>query len=270
MEDLTGKVAVITGGASGIGLATARVLAREGMKLVLADIEEGPLDAVVKEFRASGTEVLGVETDVANHAEVGALADRTFDEFGAAHVVFNNAGIAVTGPIQETTHADWEWSINVNLWGPIHGVEAFVPRMIAQNEGGHVINTASFAGLVANQGLGAYCVTKYGVVALSECLQRDLRSHGIGVSVLCPMIVRTNIRQSARNRPAELGGGGEQPAVWSEEEEQNLVGGTIEAPEVAGRVLRAIKNNELYIITHDSSRDYIKRRFERIDRSFDG
>jgi NAD(P)-dependent dehydrogenase (short-subunit alcohol dehydrogenase family) len=270
MEDLTGKVAVITGGASGIGLATARVLAREGMKLVLADIEEDPLNAAVEEFRAAGTEVIGVETDVANHASVGALADRTFDEFGAAHVVFNNAGIAVTGPTQDMSHADWEWSINVNLWGPIHGVEAFAQRMVAQDEGGHIINTASFAGLVANKGLGAYCVTKYGVVALSECLQKDLKPHGIGVSVLCPMIVRTNIRQSARNRPAELGGEDEQAPVWSKEEEETLVGGTIEAPEVAERVLRAIRNNELYIITHDASREFVRRRFDRIDKSFDG
>lgn len=268
MENLTGKVAVITGGASGIGLETARVLAREGMRLVLADIEAEPLAKAADEFRAAGVEVMGIETDVSNHAEVGALADQTFDKFGAAHVVFNNAGIAVTGPIQEMTHQDWKWSIDVNLWGPIHGVEAFVPRMIEQNQGGHIINTASFAGLVANKGLGAYCVTKYGVVALSECLQKDLKPFGIGVSVLCPMIVRTNIRHSSRNRPAELGGGGEQPPVWTEEEEQSLVGGTIEAPQVAERVLRAIRNDELYIITHDSSREYIRRRFDRIDRSF--
>lgn len=270
MDDLTGKVAVITGGASGIGLATARVLAQEGMKLVLADIEDGPLAKAVEEFKAAGAQVIGVETDVSSHADVGVLADRTFDEFGAAHVLFNNAGIAVTGATQDMTHKDWEWSINVNLWGPIHGVEAFVPRMVAQKEGGHIINTASFAGLVANKGLGAYCVTKYGVVALSECLQKDLREHGIGVSVLCPMIVRTNIRQSARNRPVELGGDGEQAPVWTSDEEESLVGGTIEAPEVAARVLRAIKNNELYIITHDASREFVRRRFDRIDSSFDG
>ena len=270
MENLAGKVAVITGGASGIGLETARVLAREGMRLVLADIEQGPLAKAVDEFRAAGADVMGVETDVAKHAEVGALADQTFDKFGGAHVVFNNAGIAVTGPIQEMTHKDWKWSIDVNLWGPIHGVEAFVPHMIEQDQGGHVINTASFAGLVANKGLGAYCVTKYGVVALSECLQKDLKPFGIGVSVLCPMVVRTNIRNSSRNRPTELGGGGEQAPVWTEDEEQNLVGGTIDTPEVAERVLRAIRGDELYIITHDTSREYIRRRFERIDRSFGG
>lgn len=269
MEDLAGKVAVITGGASGIGLETARVLAGAGMKLVLADIEEEPLNAAVEELRAHGADVMGVKTDVANHADVEALADRTFDQFGAAHVIFNNAGIAVTGPIQDMSHADWEWSINVNLWGPIHGVEAFVPRMIEQNQGGHIVNTASFAGLVPNKGLGAYCVTKYGVVALSECLQKDLKPHGIGVSVLCPMIVRTNIRNSARNRPPALGGDGESRPVWTEEEEENLVGGTIDTPEVAGRVLKAIRNDELYIITHATSREYVRRRFDRIDQSFE-
>lgn len=270
MENLQGKVAVITGGASGIGLATARRLAGEGMRIVLADIEERPLSHAVDEIISLGTDAIGVRTDVGELSQVRALADRAFDHFGAVHLLFNNAGVAISGPIQEMTHEDWEWLMRVNLWGVIHGVEEFVPRMIKQGQGGHIINTASFAGLVANDGLGVYCVTKYGVVALSECLFRDLRNEGIGVSVLCPMQVETNIRHSARNRPDELGGPSE-IAVHEgpEEEPQNLAGGFITAEEVAAKVVQAVKQGELYILTHPEARPFVRRRFERIDRAFE-
>ncbi len=269
MDEFEGKVAVITGGASGIGLATARALAKEGMKLVLADIEQSALDRAVEEFEGAGTECLGVRTDVGDLASVQALADATFERFGAAHILFNNAGVAIGGPIQGMTHADWEWLMRVNLWGVIHGVEAFVPRMIEQGEGGHIVSTASFAGLVPNTGLGVYCVTKYGVVALSECLYRDLSGEGIGVSVLCPMRVQTNIDASARNRPEELGGPSE-PPPRSDEVERAMAGGTITADEVAEKVVDAIRKGELYIVTHPESRPFIRRRFERIDRAFEG
>lgn len=268
MEHLNGRVAVITGGASGIGLATARRLAQEGMKLVLADIEQTSLDRVVDEFRAQGTPVIGVRTDVGERAQVQALADAAWDTFGGVNVLFNNAGVAVYGPIQDMKHEDWEWSIRVNLWGVIHGVESFVPRMLAQGEEGHVVSTASFAGLVPNSGLGVYCVTKYGVVAMAECLYRDLRGTKLSASVLCPMLVKTNIGDSARNRPAELGGTS-MVRRRNQEEQESLQGRTLEAPEVAERVLRAIRKQELYIITHEESREFVRRRFERIDRSFD-
>ena len=267
MQDLNGKTAVITGGASGIGLATARLLAGEGMHLVLADIEQKALDAAVDEIASSDAEVIGVRTDVGELDQVQNLADQSFERFGAVHLVFNNAGIAVFGPIQDMTHADWEWVIKVDLWGVIHGVEVFVPRMIAQDQGGHVINTASFAGLVANQGLGAYCVAKYGVVALSECLARDVKAHGIGVSVLCPMIVETNINDSARNRPDELGGP-ERALDLTEEDMEKMQGRVIGVEGVAAKVVDAAKTGELYIHTHEEAREFIKRRFERIDRAF--
>ena len=268
MENLSGRVAVITGGASGIGLATARRLAREGMRIVLADIEQGPLDNAVRGLAQSGAEVLGVRTDVGDLAQVEALAEQTIARFGRVHLVFNNAGVAIAGPIPAMRHQDWEWLIRVNLWGVIHGVEAFVPRLIDQGEGGHIINTASFAGLVPNEGLGVYCVTKYGVVALSECLYRDLRAYGIGVSVLCPMRVETHIDASARNRPAMLGGPEASPAA-TEDDAQNFVGRTISVDEVAEQVLRAVLQNRLYIHTHAEARPFIRRRFERIDRAFE-
>lgn len=268
MDDFSGKIAVITGGASGIGLATAKVLAREGMKLVLADIEQGPLDAAVADFNAQGTDTIGILTDVSSREQVNAMADQAFDHFGKVHMLFNNAGVALNGAIQDMTHADWEWSMNVNLWGPIHGVEAVVPRMIKQDEGGHILSTASFAGLVPNQGLGIYCVTKYGVVALSECLFRDLRPHGIGVSVLCPMIVDTNIGNSARNRHDAYGGPAE-IRRRSEEDQANLRGGNLQVKEVAELVLNAVKAGRLYIHTHADAQQYVRNRFNRIDKDFE-
>lgn len=268
MQDLAGKVAVVTGGASGIGYATAELLAGEGMKLVLADIEQVALDEAAERLSRAGAEVIGVRTDVGELAQVEQLADITFKHFGAAHVIFNNAGVAVFGPVQEMTHADWEWILKVDLWGVIHGVETFLPRMIAQGQGGHIVNTASFAGLVANQGLSVYCVAKYGVVALSECLARDVREYDIGSSVLCPMVVATRINDSARNRPAEFGGPARDLDV-SDEQADKMLGRVLPVAGVAAKVVKAIRNNELYIVTHEESRAYIRRRFERIDRAFD-
>ena len=172
MDELSGKVAVITGGASGIGLATAKRLGTEDMKIVLADIEPEPLDRAVDELRALGVEAISVLTDVASRDAVVALADAAFEQFDRVHFLFNNAGVAVSGPIAEMTHEDWKRTIDVDLWGPIHGVEVFLPRMIDQHEGGHIASTASFAGVVPNDGLGVYCVAKYGVVAMSEVLWR--------------------------------------------------------------------------------------------------
>lgn len=267
MTSFSGKVGVITGGASGIGLAVAGALAREGAKLVLADIEQGALDVAVKALSDSGAEVIGVRTDVADRASVQALADRTWQRFGAAHIVFNNAGVAVFGPTQDMSHEDWLWSINVNLWGPIHGVEAFVPRMVEQGEGGAVLFTASFAGIVPNRDLGPYNVTKAGVVALAESLRKDLRGTGIGVSVLCPMRVVTNIDQSARNRPAELGSGGE-AATYADEDLAALQGRTLTTAPVAELVLDAIRRNQLYIHTHKEAQALFRGRAERMEAAF--
>ena len=246
MQDLDGKVAVITGGASGIGLATATNLAARGVRLVLADLEVAALDAAVSGLRDQGAEAIAVEADVANLIDVEGLADRTWSEFGAAHIVFNNAGVAVSGPIAEMSHADWKWVIDVDLWGPIHGVEVFVPRMIEQGAGGHVVNTASFAGVVPNDDLGVYCVAKYGVVALSEVLQRELRQHEIGVSVLCPMRVATNIDASGRNRQADYGGPDAQQ--YDDVDEEQMAGRMIEVDEVAQLVVDGITDNKLYLV----------------------
>jgi len=265
VDHLAGGTAVITGGASGIGLATARLLRAEGMELVLVDVERGALEAAARELDATA-----MVCDVGDHDAVTALADEVFDRFGTVEVVFNNAGVAIGGPIVDMTHADWEWIVRVDLWGPIHGVEAFVPRMVAQGTGGHVLFTASFAGLVPNVGLGPYCVAKYGVVALAEVLQRELRAHSIGVSVLCPMRVATNIGSSERNRPAGLGGAEASPRVPDQgDDNPDLAGRVLPVEVVAAQVVDAIRHNRLYIVPHEESRPFVRHRFERIDRAYE-
>src|SRR5438093_4151909 len=204
MENLKDKTAVVTGGASGIGRALCLAFAGEGAHVVVADIDEAGMAETAAGVKKAGTKALTVKTDVTKLASVQALAERTWAEMGGAHVVCNNAGVAVHGSLESATHRDWEWVLAVNLWGVIHGVEAFVPRLIAQKQPGHIVNTASMAGLIASQGLGVYNTSKYAVVGLSETLAKDLRPYGIGVSVLCPMGVATRIREAARNRPGRL------------------------------------------------------------------
>ncbi|MGF1599080.1 MAG: SDR family NAD(P)-dependent oxidoreductase [Acidimicrobiales bacterium] len=268
--DLTDKVAVITGGASGIGLETGRVMGRRGARIVLADIQAGALDAAVASLDTEGIEAIGLTCDVSDLDSMRSLADRSFAEMGAVHVVFNNAGVAVGGPTAEMTHDDWRWIIDVDLWGPIHGVEAFLPRLIDQGEGGHLLFTASFAGLVPNEGLGPYCVAKYGVVALAEVLRRELRPHEIGSTVLCPMRVETNIGSSERNRPDSLGGPAASPGVADQDEaNEDLAGQVLDVATVAEMTVAAVEANRLYVLPHDESRSFIQRRFERIDRTFD-
>ncbi len=291
------RVAVITGGASGIGLATARLLSEQGWQLVLADIEADRLHEAARDLDASGHKsVQEVVTDVASKESVDALAEATYERFGRADVVFNNAGVAMAGPTVNMTHADWTWVLEVDLWGPIHGVEAFLPRMVAQGRGGHLLFTASFAGLAPNIGLGPYCVAKYGVVGLAEVLHRELRQSGIGVSVLCPMRVETDIGRSQRNRPTELGGPGpvrDDPAdpaggAGAAAATQSAApagpalpaGPTPAGDRIAGRILpvrvvaeqvvAAIGTDRLYIVPHEESREMIRRRFQRIDQAFEG
>ena len=270
MDRFEGAGAMITGGASGIGLAVAKQLGAKGAKLVLADVEQGALDTAVAAFTEAGVEAHGVICDVSKRENVQALANESFELLDNVQLIFNNAGIAVGGPIVEMTHDDWRWVIDVDLWGPIHGVESFVPRMVDQGMGGHVLFTASFAGLVPNVGLGPYCVAKYGVVALAEVLSRELRQHEIGVSVLCPMRVGTNIGHSERNRAADYGGE-EAGAFVADQEEGNedLAGRVLDVDEVAAMTVDAVVNNRLYVLPHEESRQAIRRRFERIDRTFE-
>ncbi len=259
---MAGKVAVVTGGASGIGRALALALAREGARLVVADRDDAGMAEVVAAIRARGGDALEVPTDVSDFGQVTALADRAFGTFGKVHVLCNNAGVALWGGLEAATHRDWQWVLGVNLWGVIHGVEAFVPRMITQREPGHILNTASMAGLIATQGLGVYNTSKYAVVGLSETLAKDLRAYGIGVSILCPMGVDTRIRASERNRPSEL-----RNQAPSAAEPVELMGRTLAPDVVAEMALTAIRTNRLYVITHEEGLEPLRRRFQRLERS---
>lgn len=263
LTSFDGRVAVVTGGASGIGRALALAFAREGARVVVADVDEPGMAETVGAITAQGGEALAVPTDVSELAQVQALADRAFARFGAVHVLCNNAGVVVHGGLEAATHRDWQWVIGVNLWGVIHGLEAFLPRMIARRQGGHIVNTASMAGLIASQGLGIYNTTKYAVVGLSETLAKDLRPYGIGVSVLCPMGVATRIREAERNRPAAL----RNPAGTAPAAEVALIGRTLAPEEIAERVLADIRAGALYIITHAEGLEPLRRRFERMEQA---
>ena len=262
MDSLRDRVAVVTGGGSGIGRALVDVFAREGMRVVVADVDEESAVEAADTVRKRGGIALAARTDVTDLAQVQALADRAFSELGTVDVLCNNAGVALWGSLEDATHRDWQWVLGVNLWGVIHGIEAFVPRMVAGGRRGHVVNTASMAGLVATRGLGVYNTSKYAVVGLSETLAKDLKAYRIGVSVLCPMGVETRIRESERNRPAALrnerAGGGE-PV--------ELIGRYLAPDAVADMVLGAIRSNELYVITHDEALEPLRRRAERLERA---
>lgn len=249
MQDLTGKVAVVTGGASGIGRAMATLFVAEGMHVVIADIEDEPLAATAAEIGA-----LGVRTDVTEHDSVAALADVTMERFGAVHVVCNNAGVGGGGLIKDLTLKDWKWVIDVNLWGVVHGLTSFLPHLLANPDGGHVVNTASVAGLVAGPGIGPYNAAKAGVVSISETLRAELAAEGsaVHVSVLCPGYVRTNIFTSQRNRPAALRN--EQKKTTARTANVDIAGAALaqglDPAVVAGMVVDAIRAEQFWIVTH--------------------
>lgn len=271
MKEFKDKVAVITGAASGIGRAIADRCAREGMKVVLADVEESALASAAAEMSAAGATVLSVVTDVSKAGEVEALARKTLDEFGAVHMLCNNAGVGGGTTIWQSTLRDWEWVLGVNLWGVIHGVRFFVPIMLEQDTDGHVVNTASIAGLISGSALGIYKVTKHGVVSLSETLSCELAEMGskVKVSVLCPGFVNTRIMDSDRNRPAELQNPPEEE-VWTPEMEAQSEGMRravlrgIPATHVADAVFDAIREERFYIHTHPELKAWVQMRMEAI------
>ena len=252
MRQLDDRVAVVTGGASGIGRALAERFAAERMRVVLADIEEAPLAATAAELEAGGAAVVAVVADVASASDVEAVRDRALAAFGAVHVVCNNAGVG-GGGIVDAPLALWEWTIGVNLMGVVHGVHTFLPLLLEQDEG-HIVNTASLAGLGGVAGLGIYCTTKFAVVGLSESLHHDLVSRGsqVGVSVLCPGFVQTRIGESTRNAPASIAAWVESPDAQATIEFANaLTAAGIAPTTVAGAVVDAILGDVFYIVPHE-------------------
>jgi NAD(P)-dependent dehydrogenase (short-subunit alcohol dehydrogenase family) len=267
MREFVGKAAFVTGGASGIGLALGRALAEAGCKVMLADIEKTALDASVTSLSGSGREIQGIVCDVADPTSVDAAAQATFSAFGKVHILCNNAGVGARGISLD----DWRWVIDVNLMGVVNGVRAFLPHIRAHGEGGHIVNTASMAGMVnSRQGFAPYPGTKHAVVGMSEGLAMEVKPLGIGVSILCPGIVRTNILESARNRPQRYG-----PATpadmtnprYARFAERVRTG--MDPAEVARRVLAAVRDDELYIFTHPEMRSAVEERFQAILAAFD-
>ena len=265
MKMLEGKVAAVTGAASGLGRAMALAFAGEGMHAALADVDEPGLKSTLNEVQSRGVRAFAMRVDVSRYQEVESFCSKAIAQFGATHVVCNNAGVSPLGAVWENTLADWQWILGVNLWGVIHGVRAFVPGLLAQGEG-HVVNTASVAGLISPPGMGAYNVTKHAVVALSESLYHDLRLRGspVGVSVLCPAYVPTGIADSERNRPREL----LNPAKSSSKEETMLkkavASGKLSADDVARAVVAAVKEERFYVLTHPRIKGAIRARMEDI------
>ena len=256
MEDFAGRVAVVTGGASGIGYALASAFAGEGMKVVLGDIEAPALDEAVGKLEATGAEVIGVRTDVSDGAQVQALADAAVARFGAIHIACNNAGVGAGGLSWEAPLSTWEWVLGVNLWGVIHGLRAFVPILMQQPEA-HVVNTASVAGLVGGPFMGPYNASKHAVVAITETLYHEmgLMAPHVKVSVLCPGWVRTRIAESARNRPGDVADDGAEDSLMSGVL-QPFIDNGMPPEEVASKVLGAIRAERFWILPHDGTEDF--------------
>ncbi len=263
MRELRGKVAVVTGGGSGIGRELALACVREGMKAVIADIDEA---GMAQTARLAGENVTAVRCDASDAAQVEALAGKTYEAFGAAHLLFNNAGVCAAGPTWTTTLHDWEWVLGINLMGVVHGIRAFVPRMLEQGAPAHIVNTASAAGHLSVPGSSVYCVSKHGTVTISECLHHELRAAKapIGVSVLSPAFVPTGIADSARSRPAALADANPLAAPYEAWARKAVQKGKISAAEVARATLDGVKEGRFYIFTHEMTRAAIEVRLRDI------
>lgn len=265
LKDLSGRIAVVTGGASGIGRGIATRLIGQGMQVVIADIEDNALQQTAHAIGA-----IGIRVDVSDHGSVQALADAVIARFGSVHLVCNNAGVGSTAAIADMAINDWQWMLGVNLWGVIHGVQVFLPLLDANADGGHIVNTSSIGGLATMPGLGGYSVSKFAVVALTEALALELEAtgSGVGATVLCPGTVRTNIKNSTRNRPARLGTGG---LVDADLENSDFGAHMrwLEPEEVGDVVISAVQRGDLYAFTHPEMGAVVLDRHARIKNALD-
>ena len=273
MRELAGKTAFVTGGAGGIGFALGRAFARAGMNVMLADIETEALAAAFKSLQDFGPNIRGVSCDVADPVSVERAADASYQAFGNVHVVCNNAGVAASGGIDNISLDNWRWVLDVNLMGVLHGIRTFLPHIRAHGEGGHIVNTASMAGMNSGLGFSPYVASKFAVVGLSEGLATQLKPSGIGVTVLCPGYVRTRIGESGRNRPERYGAtqtpDRASPAgVLLAQIAERLQAG-LDPSDVAARVLAAVREEELYVFTHPEMRGELEDRFAVIMAAMD-
>ena len=281
MKQVEGKVAFVTGGASGLGLAMVRSFLRAGMKVVAADVEDAALARVRAEF-AGNNSFMAIKLDVTDRVAMARAADETERAFGNVHVLCNNAGVVVNGRIDQLTYQDWDWVMGVNLGGVVNGLQTFIERIKRHGEGGHIVNTASIAGQIALQGLTIYNAGKYAVVGISETIRQELAPLNIGVSVLCPGIVNTGIGDSGRNRPSELSATAPVAAAGAAETavtDADAAGGQAQLDELLNRhldpavvgdmVLEAIRNDDAYIFTHPELKPMVEARFAQIAGGFD-
>ena len=273
ITDFKGKTAVFTGAASGFGLECARIGARLGMNLVLVDVQQDALDQASAELHAAGVPVLSFKLDVANAAQMEAMGQAVFERFGAPHLVFNNAGVGAGGLVWENSVKDWEWVLGVNVWGVVHGVRLFTPMMLeAAGKDpawqGHIVNTASMAGLLTPPNMGIYNVSKHAVVSLTETLYQDLSlvTDQLSASVLCPFFVATGISQSHRNRPDELAAGKptKSQLIGQAMSDKAVGSGKVTAADVAQKVFDAVAANQFYIYSHPKSIGSVQTRLEDI------
>jgi NAD(P)-dependent dehydrogenase (short-subunit alcohol dehydrogenase family) len=273
MRGLTGKTAFVTGGASGIGFAVSLAFAQAGMKVMLADIEEEALAAAVKNLKDVGPDVRGVQCDVTDPRSVERAAKMSYEAFGKIHVLCNNAGVLAIGGVDNISVEEWRWVFDVNVMGILHSLSVFLPHIRAHGERGHIVNMASMAGILSGQGFSPYSASKFAVVNMSEGLATQLQPLGIGMSVVCPGFVRTKIMEGARNRPERYG---LSQGPRSETSEGalfarlfQLVNAGIDPSDVAGRLISAIQNDELYVFTHPERRPEVEARFSAILAAFD-
>lgn len=263
MNSVDGKVAFITGGASGIGLGMARIFARAGMQVVIGDIREDHLDTAVAALSGEGLSVRAVKIDVADRASMAAAADEVERLFGKLHVLCNNAGVNLFAAMDECSYADWDWILSVNLGGVVNGLQAFLPLIKRHGEGGHIVNTASMASFISGPGAGIYTTSKFAVRGLSESLRWSLAPHRIGVSCLCPGLVKSTIYESEQIRPASLAGGAATDQAFMDRlADIHQVG--MEPDEVAERVLKGILANDLYIFPHPEFKEELREIFDMV------
>ena len=263
MKQLVGRVAVVTGGGSGIGRGLCRGFAAEGMAVAVADVDLGSAEETAADLRERGARAIAVHTDVSDRMCVEELASRVQSELGGVHVVCNNAGVCIGGRPLENTEADWRWLVGVNLMGVVHGCHVFAPRLVAQREG-HIVNTASVGGFLAGPELDVYCTTKFAVVGFSEALRAELAPKGVGVSILCPGQVLTRLPDSERLRPRGLGPAGGTSGMLTP-----FIEGGMHPDEVAGLVLAGIRSDAAYVFTHAEFRAVLAERFDRVLAAFD-